>query len=243
MNKKNLIGMIALIVVFAIITTVVVVSIKKDREIYVDDAGIEHLLVLDEEGNTTLSKSGDIVVYATDTHGDIILDENGDPQYRYVKFPNLVIKDNTLETPTYKLTMPKDWVLEENGTFHLKDNEDVTLTITKMCEYNGTVEEYIIENKELSDQVLKEIEKDYSKLETTESVCLLTMKSINCFVKDYKAMQGDQIEIYTKAIYFVENEEVYKISFICQNGSYDETIDILNILDNNFSTKTITKDY
>ena len=108
MEKK----IIAIALVLVLMVTAFVGCTKGKK--FVDADGYEHLLCLDEEGNTVLNDEGKLVVYITEPDGKIREDDDGEPMTGYVAFPEQVIKGNTLETPDYKITLSDEWELQEN---------------------------------------------------------------------------------------------------------------------------------
>ena len=92
-DKKNIIRIVAVALVIVLIAVITIIQVTKDNpRKYVDDEGFEHLLYVDEEGNTVLDDEGRIVVYATDTYGDIVEDEDGEPQTNSIEFPELMVE-------------------------------------------------------------------------------------------------------------------------------------------------------
>lgn len=113
--KKQIIAIASIIIVTAVIFT----SCGTKYKTYVDDNGIPHVLVTDEEGNSMVNDNGQIIVAATDESGDLITDANGVTETRYAEFPSLVINDKTIETPHYKLTLPENWGFKTGRTANL----------------------------------------------------------------------------------------------------------------------------
>ncbi len=241
--NKSILTAVAVVLVLAIVATAVVVAIRNDRELYVDQDGIEHWLVTDENGNTTIGPNGDLVVYATDLDGKIIKDDDGNPEYRYVAFPEILIKDSTLETPDYKITLSEEWTISENGTFHYQGNEDIELTIDNFGAYDGTVSEYLAEDAEEYEEIMAMWNTLYEDFTETEGTAKITLKDIECITREYTGKKDGKDDLYSKSLYFIYNGDIFKACFTCWNGSYDGTIDVESLLDSNLVMKTITLDY
>ncbi len=242
MNKR-FIAIISLVVVLvAVILTVVIVDNKK--EIYVDKDGVEHWVYVDDYGHTALNEYGEVLVYMTDANGRRQKDENGEYLMGGVEFPSQIIDGNTFETPDYRITMPKEWELQEDGVFRHKKNEDIQLRISKTgireAEY---IDDYMEEYGELYKDVIEIVEKMSLRDDTiTYGGCTITKKNIDCRTVEYKIAQEDKekIDTYIMEIYYVQEGKVFKIEFRCENGSYDTIItteQILDLLNSNFATK------
>ncbi len=239
-TNKNILSVLAVVLALVIVATIVVVAIRNDREIYVDQDGIEHWLVTDENGNTTLDDNGNMVVYATDLDGEILTDVDGKPEYRYVKFPDSVIneKDNIVETPFYKLSMPKEWEVTEDGVFHLKDNENVTVKGTLIQKISGTIEEYMIEEKENFALFTKEMKEKYPNFESVQGYITLTMKDIKFGVVEYKMKNDKGVEYYIRNYLYIMNGNLYIISYECDDYSYNADINMDQLLDQGYVAKS-----
>lgn len=243
MEKK----FIAIIVAFVILVTAVAVGTavfinKKDT--YVDPDGVEHWLVKDEEGNTILNGEGEVVVYATEANGQRQKDENGEYVTAVVDFPEKVIDGNTLETPDYKLTMPKEWELSDDGVFELKKNSKIYLQVNKFDLENVTpIDEYVKQSQEESKEFVNALKEAFPVFETEEESAVITMKNLDCRIYTTKmGKDKDNVEIYTIAVNFTRGLEAYQITLTCADGSYkdlDKDMDLVNLLDANF----VVKDY
>ena len=80
--------------------------------------GQEYVAMTDEEGNTVLNQSGEIVVYVTDDRGKYVTDANGERQTNAVTFPDVAIGKDKIETADYVLTVPEGWVSGRDGRLH-----------------------------------------------------------------------------------------------------------------------------
>ncbi len=241
MEKKIIAVALAFVVVITAVIVGVVVNNNK-RENFIDDDGVGHWLYKDKEGNTKLNDDGEIVVYALDENGKRQKNKNGDYIMGAIDFPDKVINGNTLETPDFKMTMPKEWKLKDSGMFVLKDNSDVQVAVSVTeLEETITIDEYITELLDGGDEVIATLKEKYPKFERNIGSGVMTLKKHDCRIVEYKlAKEEGKTEYYIYGIYFIQGEKLYNISLTCFDNSYDEyakDIDLMAIADMSFSTK------
>lgn len=230
-DKKSIIRIIAVALVIVVIAVITIVQVTKDNPRKFTDAdGNEHLLYVDEEGNTVLNKSGGIIVYATDAAGDIVKDEDGEPVTNAIAFPEVVIEGNVLETPYYKMTMPDSWTLKENGVYEYNENKDVTFEIVSLGAYNSDAEAYAQDEMERLQELAKQFEKEYPASSLTKTAGTITMKNIICrSIETVIGKTEGDVFRYGYDIYFVYNETAYVAMFNCANNSYEQIKDVIDI--------------
>lgn len=237
--QKRFIAIISLVVVLvAVILTVVIVDNKK--EIYVDKDGIEHWIYRNDSDMTLLNENGDIVIYITDLNGKRQKDENGEFVTGAIDFPEQIINGNTLETPDYRIKMPKDWKLDNDGEFTLKKNEDVQLRVHKIGKISeDSLTDFISQRKESYENLFKDYFEGSVEPTITNGQATITSKKIQCYTLECKQMSEDNstVETYQIELFYENNREVFQIIYLCENGSYDESIDILGLLHTNFTAK------
>ena len=234
MEKK----IIAVALILVLIATAFVGC--KKGEIYVDDDGYEHLLCLDEEGNTILNDEGKLVVYLTEPDGNIKEDENGEPMTGLVAFPEQVIKGNTLETPDYKMTLSDEWKLQENGKFVRKDNEKISISIIKMGEpTKKKLQDLFNDEVKLAEGFIEIFKKEFPVIKKHTDAGNFSLKNIEYRMLEYKMSKEENgpVLYYSNAMYFVYNEQLYQASFVCEDGSYDEALNLYAIIDANLVMK------
>ena len=238
--KKRFIAIISLVVVLvAVILAVVIVNNKK--EIYVDKDGVEHWIYRNDSGHTVLNEYGDIVIYATDTDGKRQKDENGEYATGAIKFPELMINDNTIETPDYRLEMSKEWKISDNGVCTRKNNENIQLHIVKIGDIGDqNITEFFNKRVDSYHEYFKENPQGSVEPTITTGIAILTAKKLQCNTMEIKQMSedGSTIEIYQLDLFYENNGEVFNISYVCKNGSYSEDINIVEILHSSLSAKT-----
>lgn len=226
MEKK----IIAISLVVVLMLTVFVGCTKGEK--YIDADGNEHLLVLDEEGNTMLNDNGYVIVYATEADGDIKKDKDGEPMTALIDFPETVIRGNTLETPDYKLTLPDTWELKENGDFVYKENNNISISILKMQELgvDDDLTSLYLEEVDKSKLFIDAIKTEYPDAEIiTGEETIITMKNIKTRNIECRIYDDKNIMYYANTYYFVYGKNLYQINIVFEDMSYNETLDIKHI--------------
>lgn len=235
MDKKNIIRIVNIAVVVILVAIVAVVAIMRNSpEKYVDEDGNEHLLYIDEEGNTVLTDEGRVVVYATDVDGDIIEDDDGEPMTNAIDFPQFVVNENVLETPYYKMTMPEGWDLQEDGVYVYNENEDITFEIVALGEYTDDVSAYMNTRKDTTDALIEGIKPNFPASTATQEPCTITIKKIICRREEIKIAKSEtDVYSYTNSVFFIYNGNLYKAVIACEENSYDtlqEDFDLVSLL-------------
>lgn len=241
-DKNSVIRIVAVAIVIVVVAVITIIQVTKDNpRKYVDDEGFEHLLYIDEEGNTVLTDEGRIVVYATDLYGDIIKDDDGKPQTNSIEFPELIVEGNNLETPYFKMTMPDSWTLQENGEYVYNENSDVTFRITNHGAYNSDAESYAKKIVTQLEDIAKKFEKDYHNISIKKTAGVITMKNIICRnVETIVEKTENEIMRYEYDIFFVYNGNIYEAMLCCENYSYSQVkdaIDIQGLVNQNLAMK------
>lgn len=213
-------------------------------ELYVDKDGHEHLLMLDKEGNTVLNDNGKIIVYVTEADGDIKKDNEGKPMTALIDFPEKMVKDDTVATPYYSLTLPKTWKLQEDGDFIYSENEKIRIKVEMLDLDEGlTLEDYMKKATEAGKEFSSAIEKKYNVKFTDElTKATVTEKNHSCYHSKITITKEDIVKYYVESINFKHNDKIYKISLECEENSYselEEKIDFFSLVNINLKTKEI----
>lgn len=209
------------------------------KVIVTGDNGIEYEAVTDEEGNTVVNEDGEILVYVTDGDGDYIEDANGEPQTNVIDFPSVIAGDGIVETPYYTLTVPEGWTAEDDGRLVRDDNGSTYIQITRLGEAGGvTPQAYVEARQGMIDGVVSQLQADYPDTAVTYASHAFTAQQLDSYVAELRAPQSDgTMFYYAMNIYFVYDGYLYKVDYICSNGSYDATFDALAVLDQNLVMK------
>lgn len=240
-DKNSIIRIVAVALVVVLIVSVAVVAfVRNAPKKYVDEDGNEHLLYI-EEGNTVLNDDGRIVVYATDVNGDKVKDENGEPMTNVIDFPQLVVKENVLETPYYKMTMPEEWKLQKNGVYVYKENEDVTFEIEQLGEHDGDILSYMKSRSEADNAIINGIKANFPATTSIEEDRVITLKEIISRRVEIKVAKSEKdVYLCTNTVYFVFDNIIYKAALIYSENSYDtiqEKIDLVALLNTGLAMK------
>jgi len=195
-----------------ILAVIVCLSACKDELIYVDPADNEYIAVTDESHNTVLNEEGDVVVYQTEENGEIVTDESGVPQTQAVYFPNQIVDGDYVQTPTYTLTLPSGWKLNEDevGKF-INKSADATLEISIVDGY--TFDEYYDYTISILNQ-MKEAAQDNASFSSEEDTFFYYSvdKDVNRFTISMTNSDGESVK--EVVIIFEDAENIYKIT--CQ---------------------------
>ena len=232
--EKKIIA-IALVLVFMV---TVFVGCSKGKK-YIDDDGVEHLLHLDEEGNTILNDEGNLEVYVTKPNGSIKKDKDGKPMVGYVPFPEKAISGNTFETPYYKITLSEEWVLKEDGTFVRVDNENILINVFKVGKpLEADLKNLFDEQVKISDMVSEAVKKEYPIIEKNTVLDKFPngMEYGMLEYKMYKKANGP-VALYSNAIFFIYKDYLFQATLACKENSYDESINFYDIITENLELK------
>lgn len=207
--------------------------------------GVLHPVVTDAEGNTEVNNEGKIAVYVTDAHGDVVTNADGSIKKNYVEMPDVIIhdKENVVETPVYKLSMPTGWEPNQNGIF-FKEGADRNcyVQVKAMKELKADLYEtfggYLDKVRFENSAVIEEMKKTYPDSVMNEETGVLSngTETVNFsyIVKD----QSGAVIHYGYEVYFCIGETVYSAGHTCINGvGYDETFDFKAIVEQNLIIK------
>lgn len=225
----------------AVLALAVTLAACGNKYLVITDAyGNTHLAVTDAEGNTVLNQNGDIEVYVTDEDGDPVTLENGGYDIGGIPFPNLVSDGNTIETPDYTLTMPDGWTADKNGRFVRDDNANTYIQVSDLgaLDNGETLDTYFASQREGQEAFLAQVQEQYPNAELGYDTHLFTAKQIDSRLVDFRVPQDDgTMFYYALNIYYVYKDKLFKVDYVCSNGSYDETFDVLGVLDYNLVMK------
>lgn len=188
---------------------------------YTDPAGNTMIALTDENGNTVLNQGGDIVVYQTDTNGDIATDNSGVPMTLASRFPERLVEGKFVQTPTYTLTMPSGWsAVEDKYNAYRKKSEDALITVEILEGY--TLDEYMEYMEGVIEVLLTQSddgeENKYEGKDTYEYVTAkVTAHRFTLIQTDKKG------NIYKwTAVIFEKNGNLYKFIFEAPIKSFDK---------------------
>lgn len=216
LKKRFIAAAAATIVVFAL-----VFAACGGDPIYTDPAGNTMVAVTDESGNTVLNQGGDIVVYQTDTKGNIATDNSGVPMTLASRFPERLVEGKLVQTPTYTLTMPSGWsVVKDKYNVYKKKSEDALITVEIIDGY--TLDEYLEYTESVIELLLVPDDeggvKKYEGMDTYEYV------TAKVTAHRFNLMQTDKEGNTYKwtAVIFEKNGNLYKFIFEAPAKSFDK---------------------
>lgn len=203
--------------------------------------GEEYIAMTDDEGNTVLNESGEIVVYVTDDRGKYVTDANGERQTNAVTFPNQVTGEHSIATPQYRLTMPEDWTLGEDGKFTRNKNENITFEISEMVVLNATrtMNTYLqtqIEGMEY----MKNNSEEYKNLSYEIKDVTLTASQLPCKVIEITMTDDSGAKTMEQSLYYIQwGENMVQASYLCMDATAIGSFDSYTYLNENLEIKNL----
>lgn len=194
--------------------------------IYTDKDGVEHPVLTDAEGNTMVNEFGQIVVGVTDSHGNLVTDENGENETRAVVFPSVIAQNNVYETPDFKLTVPEGlWTVTESGL--QKKGSEIQVEISAYQQPDN-----LEQQEQQNDSFLQYLQTHNMKVEATKETIALqnSISVLHYSVKHYD--EEDNLTQGQEIYYFQRGDTIY--AFVATEPA-DEIgtvryVDILNMI-------------
>lgn len=203
--------------------------------------GQEYIAVTDDEGNTVLNDAGEIVVYVTDENGKYVEDANGERQTNAVTFPNQVTGEHSIATPQYRLTMPEDWTLGEDGIFLRNNNENVNFEIGEVITLTETrtVMSYIDAQTQSMDY-LKENDAQYKNLAYEITTGALENQNLPYTLITMELTDDSGVKIAEQSIYYIQwGEYLVQAIYACADAEEVGKFDPLACLNENLEVKSL----
>lgn len=167
--------------------------------------GQEYVAVTDEEGNTILNDEGDIVIYVTDANGKYVKDENGERQTNVVTFPNQILGERTIATPQYRLEMPADWALDEDGKFRHDNKANVVFEIGEVVALTATrtIPAYV-ETQINGMEYLKANSEEFKNMTYETQNTTITASQLPCTVIHMKVTDDSGAVTMEQNLYYIQ---------------------------------------
>lgn len=203
--------------------------------------GQEYIAVTDDEGNTVLNNAGDIIVYVTDENGKYVKDANGERQTNAVTFPDQVRGEHAIATPQYRLTMPEDWTLGEDGKFTQNKNENITFEIGEVVPLNAerTINTYLTTQIN-GMEYLKSSSEDYKNLAYEIKDVTLTESQLPCKVIEITVTDDSGNLTMEQTLYYIQwGENMVQASYLCMDASSIGGFDSYTYLNENLEVKSL----
>ncbi len=203
--------MTAAIVAITLLFVCVFAACNKNGTYTDPNTGNVHILVTDEEGNKQFDENGDLLVYATDSDGNLVTNNDGEPETLIQAFVGQFEDGGAVEAFSYKITLPDGWKTVKD-TFDAYENKSkgVTADLTIVKYFYG---DYYYRNLEV-----------YEQLVGVEGATVTWEDDITIFDGAEKATRFSLLtEEGASVLYFFENSgNVYKLLF--ESDSASDTI-------------------
>ena len=224
MNNK----IIAVICVVLMLATVLAACGKK--VIIKGKNGQEYVAATDADGSTILNDEGNIIIYVTDENGKYVKDANGERQTNAIAFPDKILGEHTITTPQYRLTMPEEWNLGQDGKFRKGGNENVVFEIGEVISLtaNRTISSYIDTQIEGIEYV-KGNSEEFKNLTYEVKEIALTESQLPCTVIEMKVTDDSGAVTIEQSLYYIAwGEYLVQASYYCTDakeiGGFDSTV-------------------
>lgn len=201
--------------------------------------GQEYVAMTDEEGNTVLNQSGEIVVYVTDDRGKYVTDANGERQTNAVTFPDVAIGKDKIETADYVLTIPEGWISDKDGKLHQKDHDQISLYISNSGSLAATenLDSYFLKQKQYGEELIASLKEEYPNSEINAYQATLAQQNLDCrYIESTAKDDNGAMVFHSITLYFVYNNEIFTVAYT-NEGVADETVDVLELLSQNLSMR------
>lgn len=202
--------------------------------------GQEYVAMTDEEGNTVLNQSGEIVVYVTDDRGKYVTDANGERQTNAVTFPDVAIGKDKIETADYVLAIPNGWTAGEAGLIE-KATEDAAVFANAEVNCLGKLPEgknfdlFIAEQIATLEGLIAAMRESGAEVNyvKNESQVLGERASVITMVA-----QSEEIGVVTyKMMHFVKDGKVFKVLYRGNDQTTDTAFDIIAFTEQNLTVR------
>lgn len=203
--------------------------------------GQEYIAVTDDEGNTVLNNAGDIIVYVTDENGKYVKDANGERQTNAVTFPDQVRGEHAIATPQYRLTMPDDWKMSNDGKFLRNNNENVTFEIGGMVVLNETrTMSAYLQTQIDGMEYLKNNSEEFKNLTYEIKNAELTASQLPCTIIEMKNADDSGNLTMEQTLYYIQwGENMVQASYLCMDASSIGGFDSYTYLNENLEVKSL----
>ena len=226
-----------------------------DEQKLVKIKGREYLAMTDKDGNAVIDASNRLQAVVTDSNGEVVTFENGEPQTHWVPIDPYAVVDGKYYTPDFYLSSIKGWTFDTAGIlFKDKSNNNCKIQISQVLdpkipvagtenaeekEYieNPKFEDYIEYKDKVDAQALPEFEKQGYKVSHKKETVSLTAKKITMisYVSVIYDKDGNVFN-YNETLYFKLDEKTwYSIQYNSARGEgYDEKFDFRAFVNENF---------
>jgi hypothetical protein len=237
MSKKILALALAIVFIATAFT-----ACKKGPEL-TEINGVEYPLAVDKNGETIINGENQIAVLVTDRNNEVLTYADGENQTHWLQINGPLVVEGRVQTKEFSLGIPKGWEGDEISGRVVKNGTDdkcyIQVMQLKKLSAGETLESYL-EEIDAQNAAIAEAFEDEEQMNALIAQnpdiaeykgCKYTVaknsgsipSGINAQIRVNKIVddKGDVIH-FAENYYFVSNEKVYKLDFICEGGEgYD----------------------
>lgn len=232
-----------LAVVLAAVTVMLVFAACGKKPDYEDIYGYDKPVAYNENGYAVYNSQGLLRIYRTDSDGNIVKDENGEPKYDYYDVGGGFVHDGIIDTIYYAFKMPSGWdVVNDAGVFTKRGTEGkctVTISFVQDTSEELSFSNYVDQNKTSNQETIDNLkEQGYDATMETELFELGRTQS-PAYAATYMVKDGEgKLIHYAVTIYYLYQAKIYLVNYVCADGEgYDESFDFIKYVKENYVTK------
>ena len=191
----------------------------------------EYPLAEDDKGETITNEDGQIAVLVTDDNGEVPTYLDGEDQTYWIDMVYSYIKGED-----YSLKLGDGWTYDYDKKKFYKDgsDENISVNIIEFPNEYSDLDDYIDKTTDSSKEAIDAIMEAYPGSEYTITDGTFTEDNIPCKIIKTKIMSDGKMYYYTNRIDILHKDKVITISYVCENGAYEE-IDIMELFNEGFS--------
>lgn len=253
MNKKILALALAIVFVATAFT-----ACKKGPEL-TEVNGKEYPLATDKDGQTVINDENQIAVLVTDKNNEVLTYENGENQTHWMQINGPLVVEGKVQSDKYSFDIPKGWEGEEiSGRVVKKGTDgDCYIQIMKVATLKGEesldtyLEETDAQNTAIAEafaneEQMAELVKQNPSYEafigckyTVAKNTGMIASGINSQSRVHKIVDKDgKVIHFAENYYFVDGKDIYKVDYICENGTgYEDSFNFVQYLSECFTFK------
>lgn len=211
----------------------------------VDDKS--YLVVLGEDGKAVINDKNQIQVVERDNKGEIIKDENGEPQTHWEQIDTKYVTKDTIYTAEYTINIVEGWEGFGSG-YIVKEGAKVGSCLMK-CNYitgdnydSMTLNEYLTQLNVRREKAKANYEKNGFKVSYEEKEITITDKNIKAiYCKEIIHNKNGALTNYAEILYFeLDGNKKYRFEYACaddENYNANKDFDFVDYVNNNLIIK------
>lgn len=231
-----------LAIVLALVLTMLVFASCGKKAKQEDIYGYDKPVAYDDNGYAVFNDKGEIRIYETNSKGEIMKNDDGQPRYKYYSVGGSYVHDGIMDTTQYAFKMPSGWDVNDTGVFTKRGTDEkctvdisFVLDTSEEISFTDYIDKNKLENQNTVDELKKQgydasMETEYFELGRTQSPAY----AATYMVKD---SEGKVIH-YAVSVYYLYQAKIYLVNYLCGDGQgYDESFDFLSYVKENLVTK------